>query len=115
MTTAPPSAPKARPPVPGWMWLLFAAALLAAAAFLTALTGGYGLSQAWQSVLAWLATALVLALPFMGGLALAGRFFDGTAGRIVGGLIFTGLLTVGLGAVVCAGCMCLFPNALNLH
>ena len=97
------------------MWLLFAAASLAAAAFLTALTGGYGLPQVWQDILAWLVTALVLALPFMGGLALAGRFFDGTARRIVGGLIFTGLLTVGLGAVVCAGCMCLFPNALNLH
>ena len=96
------------------MWLLFAAASLAAAAFLTALTGGYGLSQTWQSVLAWLAAALVLALPFMGGLALAGRFFDGTAGRIVGGLVFAGLLTVFLGAVLFAGCMCLFPNSIEL-
>ena len=97
------------------MWLLFTAGSLVAGAFLTLLTGGYGLRQVWQQGLAGGVAALVLAIPFVGGLAVAGRFFGGNAGRIVGGLMFAALLTISLGAVVCAGCMCLFPNGLNIQ
>ena len=88
------------------MWWLFAAGSLALGAFSTVLTGGYGLRQPWQQLLAGGAAALVVAIPLVGGLALAGRFFGGNAGRIVGGLMFASLLAVGLGVVVFAGCVC---------
>ena len=50
---------------------------------------------------------LVLGLPMLGGLALAARFFNETAARIVMGVVFAVVITVGLSGVLFAGCMCL--------
>ena len=57
---------------------------------------------------------LVCGLPLLGGLALASRFFGGTGARIAGGVMFAGLLLVGLGAVGFAGCICLMGTP-NFH
>ena len=50
---------------------------------------------------------LFCAIPLLGGLALASRFYSDTASRIVAGIGFAIALVVGLAAVLFAGCMCI--------
>ena len=86
----------ARPPVPGWMWKWFTlgpVVIFALWAVVRALRFAGGLLTApFEGAL----SGLIAALPFLAGLALAGRIWTGTTGRIVGGLLFGFLFLVGI-------------------
>ena len=96
--------------MPGWLWLLFGLGMVPVGAGLCLASFGNNSGGLAQLGLAGALGGLVCGLPLVGGLALAGRFFSGVGGRIVGGLMFACLLLVGLGAVGFAGCICLMGN-----
>ena len=109
-----PTGKPRRPPVAGWMWLLFTAGPVAAGAVLGLIAGlsdGGRLNSAFQGILGGMAFGGFCIPVLLGGMALSGRFFEGTGPRIVGALMFSGLLVVGLGAVFFAGCMCLVGDS----
>ena len=49
---------------------------------------------------------MLVGVCFVGGLAMATRFYAGIVGRLVGGVLLGVALLVGLGAMAFAGCMC---------
>ena len=106
----PPLPQNVRPPVPRWLWLLFGLGLVPVGIVVTAYTTGIGLAGLPIAIPTGTMAGLICGLPFVGGLALAGRFFSSVAARIVGGVLFAVLLLVGLAAVGYAGCMCLMPG-----
>ena len=112
---APSSTRLTRPPVPGWLWLLFGLGMIPVGAVLSLASFGSNSGSIPQLVLAGAAAGMVCGLPLLGGLALAGRFFSGVGGRILGGLMFTCLLLVGIGAVGFAGCLCLMQGGGSFH
>ena len=110
----PPLPPNVRPPVPGWLWLLFGLGMVPVGAVLCLANFVGNSGSPAQLGLTGALAGLVCGLPLLGGLALASRFFGGTGARIAGGVMFAGLLLVGLGAVGFAGCICLMGTP-NFH
>ena len=120
--TLPPSPPPlppalpldARSPVPRWLWLLFTLGFVPVGIAVTAYASGVGLAGLPMAIPTGTMAGLICGLPFVGGLALAGRFFSSVAARIVGAVLFAALLWVSLAAVGYAGCVCLMGNG-NFH
>ena len=96
--------------MPRWLWLLFGLGLVPVGIVVTAYATGAGIAGLPIAIPTGTMAGLICGLPFVAGLALAGRFFSGVAPRIVGGLLFAVLLVVGLAAVGYAGCMCLMQG-----
>ena len=102
--------PNARPPVPRWLWLLFTLGFVPVGIVVTAYASGIGLAGLPMAIPTGTMAGLICGLPFVGGLALAGRFFSSVAARVAGGVLFAVLLLVGLAVVGYAGCVCLMGN-----
>lgn len=92
------------------MWALFGLVLIPLGALICIATAHQSSNQAANAGLLGAVCGLILGVPMLGGLALAARFFHETGARLVMGFVFAVLLTVGLGGVLFAGCMCLMQK-----
>lgn len=109
----PLSRTPSRPPPPPWpVWIAF----LFGPGLLLALPGVFGGGGFHPEVLLGAAMGgVLLGLPFIGGLALATRFFSGPISRIIGGLVFGVTVIVACAAALFAGCMCLMKANNGFH
>ena len=115
---SPPStrqSPESRPPVPGWLWLLFAFGLVPVGTLLCAVASHGQPNQIGQAAMIGFIGGLVLGVPMLCGLALAARYHSDTGSRIGMGLFFAFLCAIGFAGVIFAGCMCLMNGAKFNH
>lgn len=109
---APKKAP--RPPAPGWMWAVFGLGWVPVGALICGLSVASHPDQLAPAVSFGAVAGLVLGIPMIGGLALANRFFDDSAARFIGGIVFAVAITALVGGVAFAGCMCMLQGT-NFH
>lgn len=104
----PPRSPGSRPPVPGWTWGLFGLGLVPVGVLIGVASVHPSTNQFGTAALIGAMIGLILGLPMLGGLALAARFFHEIAARVMMGVVFALVITVGLAGVIFAGCMCIY-------
>jgi hypothetical protein len=92
------------------MWLLFGLGMIPVGILVSLAGFGGNSGDVPGLVMAGATCGFVCSVPMLGGLALSGRFYRGVGARIGGALLFAALLTVGLGAVCFAGCMCILAT-----